>query len=213
MVSSVERYLAIEHPHYYLEKVTVTRVILVTATICLIAPTGLVSLRIIFDNSEKYHKIFNMFFFLLNSIVIAYCNVKVQITAKRHCRTIQAQIVALEQQQPHHQQEQKSQQQSQQQQQQQQLETDEIQSIRRREFRRTSITSLKILGSFVFYCPFIIMSILQLIQKTNGYEDTLQYLTVPLGGIFIHLQSLANPLITIRLSYIRNEMVRIFLIQ
>lgn len=185
-VACLERYLAIEHPQFYLEKVTTRKVITITFVLWLVAPTFLLTGRILLDDSETFRKIPLAFFYLSNSIVIVYCTVKVSITARRHRRSINV-VQAIGQ-----------------------PELQEEERKRVQEIKLAITTSILLLASFIFYSPYIIIGIIQSI-KGNEDSEFLRYLSVPVGTTFLHLQSLVNPFImTIRLSYMREEIKKTF---
>ena len=109
---------------------------------------------------------------------------RVQIAAYRHSREIVAQAVAVlgqateEQKQEH--------------------------KRRYQETKKTKTMCLIVFSSFLMYCPLLAMAIA---ESFNVLGDKL-FIIQPVSVTFSLLQSLVNPLITLRLSYIRRPVLR-----
>ncbi|KXJ06326.1 hypothetical protein AC249_AIPGENE13514 [Exaiptasia diaphana] len=179
MVSSVERYLAIEHTQFYLENVTTKKIILTTALACLIGLPSTLSARILLNDCDRFKQVPVAVAVGLNVLIILYCSIKVQVTAYRQRRAINAQAATVQLQQ----------------------EEQEEQERRLKEYKRAFTMGVLVLASILLYCPYIINTILlativvdrSSLISTPGFDVT-----------FIHLQSLLNPIIvSLRLSYIR----------
>ncbi|XP_028516693.1 histamine H2 receptor [Exaiptasia diaphana] len=179
MVSSVERYLAIEHTQFYLEKVTTKKIILATVLACLIIPTATLSARILLNDHGHLQKAPIAVAAGLNVLIILYCSMKVQVTAYRQRRAIAAHAATVQLQQ----------------------EEQEKQERRLEEHKRAFTMGVLVLASILLYCPYIINAIL----LANNGGDRSNFISTPgFAATFIHLQSLLNPIIvSLRLSYIR----------
>ncbi|KXJ08246.1 hypothetical protein AC249_AIPGENE12521 [Exaiptasia diaphana] len=116
----------------------------------------------------------------LNVLIILFCSIKVQVTAYRQRRAINAQAATVQLQQ----------------------EEQEEQARRLKEYKRAfTTTGLLVIASIILYCPNIINAIL---LANNGGDRSSLILNPGFDVTFIHLQSLLNPIIVSRrLSYIR----------
>ncbi|KAK3737847.1 hypothetical protein QZH41_004787 [Actinostola sp. cb2023] len=176
MMTSVERYLAIEHPNFYRTNVTTKKTMIATAVIWVSMPTALVTGRFLSNESGIVRKVPALVVLASNVLIILFCAIKVQVTAHRQRRAIAQQVAAVQQ---------------------------EGQQNRLQEYKRAFTTSMLVLTSVLFYCPLIITVIIEAI-KGKDVSDDFKYIARPIYESFIYLQSLVNPLIiSLRLSYIR----------
>ncbi|KXJ21526.1 hypothetical protein AC249_AIPGENE782 [Exaiptasia diaphana] len=173
------RYLAIEHTQFYLENVTTKKIILTTALMCLIVLPAIVSARILLNDFGRLQKVPIAVAAGLNVLIILFCSIKVQVTAYRQRRAINAQAATVQLQQ----------------------EEQEEQERRLLEYKRAFTMGLLVIASILLYCPFIINTIL---LATNVVDASSLISTPGFNVTFIHLQSLLNPIfVSLRLSYIR----------
>ena len=120
--------------------------------------------------------------FTLFVVIIVYCTGKVSLTAIRHKRAINAQVVVAQ--------------------------GAQSQQDRLKEIKRCFAMGMMVVENFLLSIPLITISV---IGKVHGIDITpdYQFLAVPICLIFIILQSMVNPIIfSLRLSYIRNGVKR-----
>ncbi|KAK3741765.1 hypothetical protein QZH41_002171 [Actinostola sp. cb2023] len=178
MMVSVERYLAIEHPHFYRTKVTAKKTMITMLIVWVTMPTVLVTGRSLVDADAI--QIPALVIIASNVLIILFCTIKVQVTAYRQRRAIAQQVAPAVQQ-----------------------EEQEEQQNRLQEYKRIFTMSMLVLASVLFYSPVIITAIIKAIEGKNVPGD-FKYISQPIYATFIYLQSLVNPLImSLRLSYIR----------
>lgn len=179
-LASVDLYLAIEHPQFYLEHVTIKKVAIGTGIFWIVNPSVLVCGSIKLGSHEVLKRVPNAIFAVINILVSIYCTARVQITARRQRRNIQAQVEAV-QGEPN---------------------TDQNNNRRPEYFKQALTVAMIVLATFVFYCPFIIHAIIQT-TKGNNITDDFIFIGFAIEVTFVHLQSLVNPIVVfLRLSYI-----------
>lgn len=181
MAASVDLYLAIEHPQFYLEHVTTKKVIIGTAVVWVVNTLGVIGGAVFTSllQLDSLKKLPAAIGFVLHVLVTLVCTAKVQIIAQRQRNAIQAQVQAVQQ------------------------DTTEEASRRRQQFKHALNITVIVLATFLLYCPNIVSSIIQL-TKGKDITDDFQYISHPISVTSAHLQSLVNPiLISLRLSYIR----------
>lgn len=181
MLSSVDLYLAIERAQFYMDYVTVGRVIVATASVWVTTLTTLLVSSVIAETNDSLRKLPVSLILAINVLIILYCTSRVQITAFRQRRAIQAQLQAV-----------------------QQLEDKEADQVRRQQLRQAATMGMLVIASTLCYLPYIITGV---VQSTKGKDatDDFQYISFTIGITFAHLQSLVNPMIiSLRLSYIRD---------
>ncbi|XP_028519332.1 histamine H2 receptor-like [Exaiptasia diaphana] len=180
---SFERYLAIEHPNFYLKMVTARRVMLGTMIYWAGSITPMVIVFIFSINSNQgMFKVPHLVFIGFSTLVILYCSIKVQVTAYRQRRAIALQQESV-------------------------LQPDEQQRQQERlkEYRRVFMTSILVIASILFYVPVVVVTVIQAIEGSDVTDD-FKYISAPICATFLHLQSLINPiLVSLRLSYIRTS--------
>ena len=182
MMSSVERYLAIEHPYFYRAKVTTKKMMIATSIVCLSLPMTVVLARVLADKAGILREIPSLLGATGCATVILFCTAKVQFTARRQRRVVDIQHVAVQQEDVVQQEEQRK---------------------RLQEYKQCFTMALLVITTVLFYCPGIVSGIIQA-AKGKEVTDDFQYIAFPIFVTFIHLQSLVNPLImSLRLSYIR----------
>ncbi|KAK3700049.1 hypothetical protein QZH41_004348 [Actinostola sp. cb2023] len=175
MVMSVERFLAIEYPMYYIRKCTDNKIKLAVVLVWVTVPIVFFLARNIFDDTEAVRKIPTVVFASSNALIILLCTIKVHLTAYR-----QRKAIARER-----------------------PEQLQVQQNRLKEFRRTFAFSLMVLASVFLYCPLIILDIVEAVEGKEVTDD-FRYISQAIALSFVHLQSLVNPVIfSLRLSYIR----------
>ncbi|XP_020908018.1 histamine H2 receptor [Exaiptasia diaphana] len=181
VAASVERYLAIQHPNFYLKHVTGKRVIVTTIMTCVSTFTCLMaSSAFLNKNHPSLTRVPIMIVTSVSALVILYCSVKVQLTAYRQSKTIAQQQASVQQADEQQQQEQ-----------------------RLKEYKKGLVMTILVGLMVVFYIPFMIVAA---IEAVGGKDVTreFKYLSSPVCITFLQLQSLINPIImTLRLSYIR----------
>lgn len=182
MVASFNVFLAVEYFQFYLEHISTKTVVIVTPIIWRVTLFATVGGTAFENGLDRFRKIPIATIAAVNIVITAYCTIKVQMTAYRQRRAIQNQVEAVQQ------------------------ETTEEEVIRRRQQSMCRMTmSLIVVATFLFYCPYIITTIIHLTQGKDVTDD-FQYLSFTISVTFVHLQSLVNPIvISLRLSYIREE--------
>ena len=184
MLTSVERYLAIEHPNFYLASVTAKKMIIATVLLWISLPALTASLAISLNNSyvnTTGHIPTSGIILCFCVAIILFCTAKVHITARRQHRAIVAQQQAVVQREPR-------------------SEQQENQVL---EFKRSFTLGMLVLVSILFYCPRIVAMIIEGVKKEE-FTSEKTFLSLHITLFFIHVQSLVNPLImSLRLSYIR----------
>lgn len=173
-IISVDMYLAIEHSQFY-EKHVTTKKVVIGATISSAANLTIVLVgRVLSNSPEGLNKIPIAIVIAINVFITLYCTIRIQKTANRQRRTIQAQVQAVQQ-----------------------------ESTAENNRRRQVTMILVVLATFLLYCPYITVVIIEF-SKGKFTTNDFQYISHPIGATFIHLQSLVNPIvISLRLSYIR----------
>ena len=180
-MASIERYLAIEHPNFYLNNVTIKRVIITTITAwIIILGYSLITTALLNRHRPDLYKIPWALALSILGLTILYCSSKVQLTAYRQKRIIALQEESVQQ-------------------------PSELQQQERRlqEYKRVSMMTMLVVFSVLFYTPFIIGTAIEFV---NGKEVTsdFKYIAWPICSTFVNIQSLINPIImSLRLSYIR----------
>lgn len=180
---SFERYLAIEYPIFYRERVTRKRVLALTVIVWTIVLTLMLTFTI-FMNKNHLHLTPVPFLIIASICAVGflYCSFKVQLTAYRQSKTIAKQLSSVQQ--SHEQQELEKQLQ---------------------EYKRVFIITMLLVVSVLFYAPLIVVFAVKAVMGDNVKSD-FKYIAMPIGVTFIHLQSLINPIVmSLRLSYIRNQ--------
>jgi len=186
MVTTFERYLAIQHGQYHLEKVTSKKAILAailnwTATIVFTLP----SVCSLAKYSEILQKLLVAIVVSINVVIIVYCTATVYKTAHNQRRKIQAQSKDVQRE-----------------------ERERIKEMLR-DYKRAVNTSVIVLSSFVCYCPFICVVVIEMSRESTVTDDFI-YIAHFIGFTFVHLQSLVNPTImALRLSHIRKEVKKL----
>jgi len=179
-LASVDLFVAIEYPLFYQKHVTTKRSVLGTTIFWIVNILFVVVGRVVVKSKEHLKRIFDAIAMAINILIIVYCTIRVQITAHRHRRAINAQLQAVQQ----------------------KTNTDED-NRRRRQFKQAMTMALVVLSTFLFYCPYILNGIL-LSTKGKDFSDDFKFINFAIDLTFIHLQSLVNPIvISLRLSYIR----------
>ena len=182
MMSSVERYLAIDHPFFYRAKVTTKKIMIATSIVWLSLPVAVLTARVLADQDENARKIPPFVGMVGSALVILFCTAKVQFTAWRQRRVINLQQAAVQQEDTVQQEEQHK---------------------RLQEYKRCFTMALLVITTVLFHCPSIVALIIE-VAKGKQVTDDFQYIALPIFITFVCLQSLANPLImSLRLSYIR----------
>ena len=180
-IASVERYLAIEHPNFYLQNITGKKVSVTTVVSWVITVGFLLSTGALLNQSNpNLSKIPAAIVMSILGVITLFCSTKVQMTAYRQSRTIALQQASVQQ--PDEQQQQEQ---------------------RIKEYKRVFTMTILVVLSILFYTPFLIVTV---IEALNGKDVTsdFQYIASPICTTFLHLQSLINPIImSLRLSYIR----------
>ncbi|XP_020915760.1 adenosine receptor A2b-like [Exaiptasia diaphana] len=179
-IATAERYLAIEHPNFYLNNVTGKRVLIATM-IFWAATLGISIACSTFMNKNHPHlaKVPFMVVISVSVLIILYCTSKVQLTAYRQRKDIAHQQESTQQPDKHQQQE-----------------------NRLVEYKKVSMTVTIVVMSFLFYMPLIITTVIEALRKDVSRD--FKYHAVFVCLTFVHLQSLIIPIIlSLRLSYIR----------
>ncbi|XP_031567116.1 adenosine receptor A2b-like [Actinia tenebrosa] len=181
MIASVERYLAIEYPLYYNTKVSTRNLLAAVAVTWLLAVITLL-FRLMFDDSYKTKQISRVLYLGISLSVVLYCTSKVSKTAHRQMKSINAQQIALQ--------------------------GASTTADRIKEYKRTFALASIVLISIIFYCPFIIIKVI-LLANGKEWNSELKYVMPSISMVFVHLQSVVNPIVySIRLSYIRVGVVK-----
>lgn len=196
-VTIVDRYVAIEHAQFYLENITVKKVLFVTVVVGVIMLTSVFGGIALVDGADNLRKLPAAAVGAINVLVILYCAIRVQVTAYRQRKNIQAQadaVIQLEE----------------------NAQTVAVQKKekdekhrRRKQYKQAITTSMLVVASILCYCPYIITAV---IQSTKGKDVTNDfiYISHPIAATFVHLQSLVNPtILSLRLSYIRKGVKQI----
>jgi len=179
-LASLDLFVAIEYPLFYRKHVTTKKVVIGTGVFWIANVSILIVGGVLVESHEHLQGIPNAVVMAVNNLIILYCTVKVQITAYRQRRAINAQVQAVQQ----------------------ETNTDED-NRRREQFKQAMTMVLIVLSTFLFYCPYIINSIL-LSTKGKNFTDDFKFIYFAIDLTFIHFQSLVNPIvISLRLSYIR----------
>lgn len=187
-VASVDLFIAVEHPQFYIEHISTKTIVIVTAIAWVVNLFGTLGGSAIIDmySLDRLRKLPPAFMITINILIISYCTLKVQLTAYEQKRAIQVQVESLQQE-----------------------NTDEV--TRRRHYKHAVTMAVIVIATLVFYCPYIVTAIIQL-TKGKDVTDDFQYISFAISGTFIHLQSLVNPIfISLRLSYIREGIKNILL--
>lgn len=179
MLLSVERYLSIEHPLYYNTKIS-TRKLLTALAVTWLLVVIILILRFKFDDSYLIKQIPIILYIGIGAIVIIYCLMKVNKTAHRQMKVINAQKVAVQG--PN-------------------IIKDSI-----KEYKRTFALVTIAFATVLFHVPILITRLMSL---TNLEEWSIRYVIPSITITLVALQSFINPLIlSIRLSYIRAGVVK-----
>ena len=180
-IASIERYLTIEHPNFYLKNITRKKITITTAVAWVVAiGNTLITSALLNRSYPDLSRVPPAIAMTILGAVTLYCSFKVQLTAYRQSRTIALQQEAVQQPDEHQQQEK------------------QIQEYKR-VFTMTTLVALSIL----FYTPFIIVTVIQAVTDKDVTSD-FNFIAMPICATFVHLQSLINPIImSLRLSYIR----------
>lgn len=176
-----ERYLAIEHTIFYIRNVTTKSMITSLAVIWICVPTAFALSKALLDHSRLLRMIPTVVIGIPGLVVLLFCLYRVQLTAFRQRRAIATQLASVQQ-------------------------TKE-QKHRLQEYKRNCVMTLLVFASFIFYCPLIIRAILESVGGEDITED-FKYISLPVCMTFVHLQSLVNPVMSLRLSHIRNGVKR-----
>lgn len=172
MMLSVERYLSIEHPLYYNAKISTRKLLTALAVTWLLV--------VIIDDSYLIKQIPIVLYIGIRAIVIIYCLMKVNKTAHRQMKVINAQKVAVQ--------------------------GPNIIKYSFKEYKRTFALVTIAFATVLFYVPILITRLMSL---TNLEEWSIRYVIPSITITLVALQSLINPLIlSIRLSYIRAGVVK-----
>ncbi|XP_020904608.1 trace amine-associated receptor 7e [Exaiptasia diaphana] len=180
-IASVERYLAIEHPNFYLQNITGKKLGITTVISWIITVGFLFSIGSLLNQSNpNLSKVPAAIVAGILGVITLFCSTKVQMTAYRQSRTIALQQESVQQPDEQQQQEQRLQ-----------------------EYKRVFTMSMLVVLSILFYSPFIIITVIDALDGKDVTSD-FGYISAPISITFIHLQSLINPIImSLRLSYIR----------
>lgn len=182
-LSSVDLYLAVEHPQFYIRHITSKNVFIGTGVFWVLNALFLLVGRVLVHSKQRLKKIPNAAVMAINIFITMFCTVKVQITAYRKRRAIQAQVQAVKDTNTSN-------------------STDED-DTRGQHFKYGMTMTLILLATFLFYCPYIINSVI-LSFKGKNVTDDFKYINFAIDSTFVHLQSLVNPIVvSLRLSYIR----------
>lgn len=174
-IISVERYLSIEYPLYYSTHVTTKKMIVATAVVWVLMPLLLMVSRLQFNDSYKMRQAPLGVSFGLGVVIIFFCLIKVNLTARRQMRAINIQQAAVQ----------------------------PTTQNRIKEYKRTFTLGFLALASVFFYLPTFIIKIIG-VTKGKEWNEDFKYISQHIFLTFLHLQSLVNPLIlSLRLSYIR----------
>ncbi|KXJ17236.1 Trace amine-associated receptor 7b [Exaiptasia diaphana] len=181
VAASVERYLAIQHPNFYLKYVTGKRVIATTIMTCVATFTCFMASTILLNkNHPSLTGVPTVIVTSVGALVVLYCSVKVQMTAYRQSKTIAQQQASVQQSDEEQQQEQ-----------------------RPKEYKKGLVMTVLVGSMVAFYIPFMIVAVIEAVWG-NDVTREFKFLKGPVCATFLHLQSLINPIImSLRLSYIR----------
>lgn len=183
-VLSVERYLAIEHPFFYSSKVTVPKVLVVTALSWGIMTLTLVGFRLISDSFFEIRQLPIAINVSICCFIILFCVGKVYHTSRRHRVAIADQETALSQE-----------------------EADKSKKMLK-ELKCYFAFGMVVIATVILYLPSLVT---KAIGVSMGQEFTpeFKYIGQYIWGACVYLQSLANPLIiSLRLSYIRKGVLK-----
>jgi hypothetical protein len=118
--------------------------------------------------------------FGLGVVITFFCLIKVNLTAYRQMKAINAQQAAVQQ-------------------------TDQN---RIKEYKRTFTLGLLAIASVLLYCPSLVIKSIG-VTKGKEWNDDFKYTSQQIWLTFVHIQSLINPLIlSLRLSYIRAGVIK-----
>jgi len=97
MMVSLERYLAIRHPFFYCDHVTVTRMVVATAITWIVTPTCVLASRLSSGSTQSVmKKVPGLLIAMVHVVVKLFCFTTVQITAYRQRKDIITQIAAVQ---------------------------------------------------------------------------------------------------------------------
>ncbi|KXJ14917.1 Trace amine-associated receptor 7h [Exaiptasia diaphana] len=181
LAASVERYLAIEYPNFYLKYVTGKRVIITTImTSVAVIACVMASIAFLNSNCPSLNRVPVVLATTFSALVILYCSVKVQLTAYRQSRTIAQQKESVQQ--PNEQQQQEQ---------------------RLKDYKKVFMMTVLVGLMVAFYIPFMIVAVIEAVWGKDVTRE-FKYLSAAVCLTFLQLQSLINPIfMSLRLSYIR----------
>ncbi|XP_020913385.1 G-protein coupled receptor 12-like [Exaiptasia diaphana] len=151
MMTSVERYLAIQLPFFHHVQVRARRVMFIAIAIWVYLPSSMIGLRILLDNSQTLKKLPPLRFVLGNVLVTIYCTARVHITAYFKKKQPAAQ------------------------------ETQKQQKHRIKDYKRAFALGVLVLTSTMLYFPFIIVNIVYMFkgkEATQEFELTAIHISI-----------------------------------
>lgn len=176
---NIERYVAIQHPYFHIDPGNRRKIIIGAVILWLFMPIIILNNHFTSSKLMICRLIFSILF-SSSFIIIAFCTVKVQITAYRHRLFLAQQVAAAAN-----------------------AQSEEYRRIQRKELRRCFAMLISVVLYFAFNAPIFSVTAINTARKWRVKEKMVSFPTT-VTITLLYVQALANPILfIICLSYVR----------